>query len=873
MARSELSEPVLAESTSVDPADYLARFNLERFRPGQREVIDAVLSGQDCLCIMPTGGGKSLCFQLPSLMRQGVTLVVSPLIALMKDQVDALQAKGIRADYINSHLTLEEQHLRLTQLDHNEFDLLYVAPERFRSQRFVEILRRSPPQLLAIDEAHCISEWGHDFRHDYARLGQYRQRIGQPQTIALTATATPDVQVDICKQLRLTTHRTFIAGFARDNLYYEGQACATVEKKMEALFQLLRSTPGAGIIYASTRKSCESLAAQLSGVAGRTLGVYHAGMESHDRKAVQEGFMEGELDVVVATNAFGMGIDKADVRFVAHFNIPGSIEAYYQEAGRAGRDGLAARCVLLHDRKDEHIQRFFIESAYPDVDVIRQVYEYLQAQTDDPIQITQKDLKNALGLSISSEGVGTCERVLERAGVIERMEPHRNMGVVRINSDMPSLVDFLPRTSKTRRRVLVHAQEQIGEVRFEPVYFNPLVWASDLQMPVATITRALRELTELEAFDFVPQFRGRAIHVTRRGVAFDDLNLDLESMEKRKALDYAKLHRMVDYANARRCRQNEILKYFGEQVQAACEHCDNCHVKRRGFQHTVTRAVLSEHPAMLETVRMILSGVARAGERFGKQLIAAMLCGSRSSKVNKWGLQQLSTFGLLAHLQQVEVAKMIEALLEAGLIEQTEVDRFRPIVKLTKRGIQVMKGDAVENVSITVDEEPLRKIERRFSQAADPHPSGHRIADRPIKVPCDALNPSSAGWTAEAAEALDYAWTVRVMRQGFSLDECCQIRRLDRGTVVNHLRLASAAGEAIPPEWVFSPAQLQELRQAVQAATDLSSEAILSQLSESFAQADVLIFLKGHAAPPRDPLVDKPSAREPFAHADTEWSD
>ncbi|MCA9263855.1 MAG: RecQ family ATP-dependent DNA helicase, partial [Planctomycetales bacterium] len=234
--------------------EFLGDFGLSGFRPGQRDVILAVLAGQDCLCIMPTGGGKSLCYQLPAVARDGLTIVVSPLIALMKDQVDSLKEKGIRAEFINSSIPTGEQEHRLSELEEGTYDLLYVAPERFRSQRFVEILKRRTVALLAIDEAHCISEWGHDFRHDYARLGQFRRRIGNPPTIALTATATPDVQEDVVRQLELHEPQVFVAGFARANLRFSVDICSNRVEKLTRLHEFLRHQPGAGIIYAATRK-------------------------------------------------------------------------------------------------------------------------------------------------------------------------------------------------------------------------------------------------------------------------------------------------------------------------------------------------------------------------------------------------------------------------------------------------------------------------------------------------------------------------------------------------------------------------------------------------------------------------------------------
>ena len=389
------SEPSL--STEVLPESQLSRFGLSSFRPGQREVIASVLAGSDCLCIMPTGGGKSLCYQLPAVARPGVTLVLSPLIALMKDQVDSLTSRGLKATFINSSLDLNELRERMADMAAGVYDLVYIAPERLRNKAFIDALASVKVQLLAVDEAHCVSEWGHDFRPDYARIGKFREQLGYPQTIALTATATPLVRSDVMEVLRLREPQVFITGFARPNLHFEVREVWGKDAKWEAMQDLLENTPGCGIVYASTRKRCEEVTSLLreSGL-HRPVRAYHAGLEPDVRRAVQEQFMSGEVPIIVATNAFGMGIDKADLRFVVHFDLPGSLEAYYQEAGRAGRDGSDSRCLLLFNDRDRWIQDFFIESSYPSREMIGKVYEFLRKLNNDPIQLTLQQIKEEL---------------------------------------------------------------------------------------------------------------------------------------------------------------------------------------------------------------------------------------------------------------------------------------------------------------------------------------------------------------------------------------------------------------------------------------------------------------------------------------------
>jgi ATP-dependent DNA helicase RecQ len=873
-------------SAEMPLESHLARFRLSSFRPGQREVISALLAGQDCLCIMPTGGGKSLCYQLPSVARQGLTLVVSPLIALMKDQVDSLTALGIAATYINSSLSPAEAFDRMNRMAAGQFDLVYIAPERLRSSLFLEKLRETHVQLLAVDEAHCISEWGHDFRPDYARLGRLRQRLNNPQTIALTATATPDVRRDIALQLELREPQEFITGFSRPNLSFEVQQPSSDPDRDRMLMDFLRETPGAGIVYSATRKGCEALAPLLSKTSGRKVDLYHAGLEPDARRRVQDEFMSGRTPIIVATNAFGMGIDKSDLRFVVHYNIPGTLEAYYQEAGRAGRDGKPSRCLLLYATRDRRIQEFFIDSAYPEPEIVEEVYDFLRAIDADPIELTLDEIRERLNLPIRSEGVSACEKLLEKCGAVERLDARQNMAAVRIDSDLPTLVDLLPREAKVQRRVLQAVEKDVGGLRFERVYISPRRIANAAEIDLNAANRALRELSKLQAFDFVPPFRGRAVHMVERTKPFDELGIDFDEQQRRKAAEYAKLDRMVRYAASRSCRQLEILDYFGDPQRQQCGACDNCRIngattsnKASGVrQHpdnsSVARTDQSHReadasrspeselaPQILEAVRIVLSGVARMKGRFGKQMLARMLIGSKAKEIAKLKLDKLSTFGLLNVLKEPQALSLINALLEQRLLMQVEETPHRPLVRLTPRGEEVMKGQATLADRLNIDDllharllsiRPDKPPRPARATGGQPQP----VAERQPRVadPFDDANAELAAGDDEGFASADvstippagngkppYYWTWRVFTAGFSLDEVRQIRNLDRAALIEQLLAAAREGCAVDAGWIFTPDQERELRRLLANGNTVQSANV--RLPGDIPRAEAELFL------------------------------
>ena len=551
------------------------------FRPLQEEIIMSVLSGRDTLGLMATGGGKSLTFQVPAMAMEGVCIVITPLIALMKDQVDNLRRRHIKAAMIAQGMTRRERNVVFENCINGAYKFLYVSPERLSTDMFINRLREMQVSLIVVDEAHCISQWGYDFRPSYLRIASLREQLPDVPVLALTASATPVVADDICNRLQMRNPNRLRLSFARPNISYvvrEG------ENKIQQLIHIAERVPGSAIVYVRSRKRTQEISQELQ-QAGFTATFYHAGLSAEDKNERQRRWSEGEIRIMVATNAFGMGIDKPDVRLVVHIDIPNSPEEYYQEAGRAGRDGNRSYAVLLYGKSDKATLRRRVTESFPDKDFIRQTYEracnFIGIAVGEGAEQMREFSLNKFCQTFNTQTTQTLSalEILTQTGALEFIEESDSLSRVMMEMRRDALYD-LPDMDETTDRVLQCLLRSYTGLFADYVMIHEELLQYRLALDAQTVYESLLRLSRMGVLHYIPRRRTPYIYLPVRRVEGKYIDIPRSVYEDRKARMSERVEYMIDYANAGSCRASMLLRYFGEEPEADCDTCDNCRAQR-----------------------------------------------------------------------------------------------------------------------------------------------------------------------------------------------------------------------------------------------------------------------------------------------------
>jgi ATP-dependent DNA helicase RecQ len=560
------------------PREMLQKYwGYDAFRPMQEDIILSVLDGRDTLALLPTGGGKSICFQVPALCREGICLVISPLIALMKDQVHNLDRRGISAAAIYSGMSHRQIDLVFENACNGQYKFLYVSPERLQTPMARERIKRMNVNLLAIDEAHCISQWGYDFRPPYLKIADLRLLIPKVPVLALTATATAAVLEDIQEKLAFKAKNIFRQSFVRSNLSY---SVLYEDRKRDKLLDILRRVPGTGIVYARSRGETKEIARFLM-QNGIQADFYHAGLPGEERSVKQEAWVEGKTRIIVSTNAFGMGIDKPDVRIVVHLSLPDTLEGYFQEAGRGGRDGLKSYATLLYAPGDGAALRFHLQAAFPAFELVRRVYQALGSHTQIAIGAGEGesfdfDLSSFCHVfKFDQAPTHSALRLLELEGWIFMSDASASPARAHVTATREEMYDYQLR-NKQADTVLKTLLRAYPGMQSDFVDISEMVIAKYAKFPAEVVQKVLQTAHNEGILLYEPRKEKPQLTFTRARVAAENLTIDLEKFKLRKQRAEERLERAIRFAETRQCRSQQLLAYFDEPDSPTCGICDVC---------------------------------------------------------------------------------------------------------------------------------------------------------------------------------------------------------------------------------------------------------------------------------------------------------
>ncbi|HEX6708802.1 MAG TPA: ATP-dependent DNA helicase RecQ [Rubrobacter sp.] len=707
-------------------------FGFDSFKPGQEEVILAVLEGRDTLAVMPTGGGKSLCYQVPALMQESLTVIVSPLISLMKDQVDSLLQSAVTdAATLHSGLSPEERWEVERRVRTGEVKMLYVAPERLRSLEFVLALRRAGVGLFVVDEAHCISEWGHNFRPDYLFLPRAVRDLGNPPVLALTATATPRVRQDILRSLKMRSPEVVVTSFNRPNLTYRVVPAKEKKDKLPRILDIIRNSPPPGIVYATTRKECEELAAGLRR-SGVDAAAYHAGMGSADRANVQERFMTDEVGVVVATIAFGMGVDKPNVRFVIHSSVPGSLPAYIQESGRAGRDGESAECVVLYRGADLGRRKRLVTLGAAGEREVSTFFKALAGvEVGGRVNVAPGSL-SALG-GVDAESAGIVMGSLEESGLISR--GYDLWAEVEVRG-----IEEEPKGLREEVAAVHAALPGSGSVGLPEL-------SRRAGLRPAVVQGAIYRMMVDGVAEVIP--RGSLVDVRLKTPSLDDESRRsiAARLKNRANTAYAQIRDVESFANLRTCRRERLLRHFGDMEEVApCAGCDVCLGQtEEPVKSTLPRAGVPEgttfvpafadlSPTDIGPTDAVLFERLRSwrGEQAKKQRVPAyvVLHNSHLEEISRRKPRTIHELGAIKGVGLRRAARYGDELLALVRGEETqdivpdgEVNGFRAHLEAADRLLRSGRGaDAVPELTRALDlggDEARREVDELLASITD----------------------------------------------------------------------------------------------------------------------------------------------------------